>query len=99
MFPFWTCLLEFLEIVVETRGSTVLIFLEVVQCHDVIGLRQVLRIDIVFTQLIDVPRVVVIVPGLDLAFNYHTRLELFSGGPRCVCSETCPHSDVRCSIL
>ena len=22
-----------------------------------------------------------------------------SGGPRCVCSETCPHSDVRCSIL
>ena len=59
------------KFVIETRGSTVLIILDVCHCHDVIGLCQVLGIDIVVTQLIDVLRVVVVVFGLEVALNYY----------------------------
>ena len=80
LLPLRDCLLEFLEFVAKTCSSTVLIRLDELHCHDVIGLRQVLLIDIVVTQLIDVLRVVVIVLGVKLALNYHVRLELFDVG-------------------
>ena len=74
LLPFWTGLLQFLEVVIEAGGCTVLIRLDILNSHDVVRLNQVLSIDVEVNQLTHVRRVIVIVLGFEVAFDNHIGL-------------------------
>ena len=78
--PFGDGRFEVLEFFILTCIGHPFIRLNGVQCHDLVRLCQVLRIDVVVTQLVDVLRVIVIVLGIKVALNSHVGLKLLDVG-------------------